>query len=422
MSYFDRPEGPERTGVIWSSSALTAATGAILAFAALTGADRISEVLFGTTEYAYAAALALLSAAAGSISQPLVLGIQFRRQVRRYLWISAATACLGGALGLSLVGLFGRGMQGVLEAQLVSQLALAGLAARETWKAGRPRFDIQVVWTLLRLGLPLVPSFYFLLVLQQGNQFVLKELCGLEELGVYVVGYNLGLVMSLIVSGFTTAWMPFFLSFSRDPAVGLERLSRAMTYYVIAVGALTLLFFGWSRALVGLLAADPYQDAYIVVGYSAAAYFLVGVFSLLLPPLYYARRVWAVSVIQGLGAIVAISLQVVLIAELGVLGAALGLTGGFLVLCLALYAWIRIRRTTYLRIPYDWRRVLPFACLIALGALLFSIPSRTSLATALSLGLAATMIVPAAAWFALRSDERRALAAGVRHAMAVQRT
>ena len=422
IAYFDRHKEAERTCVIWTSSTLTLATGSVLAIVALTAADGISEILFSTPEYAYPAALALLSAAVGAFSQPLVLGIQFRRQVRRYVWISAATALLGGVLGLTLVGLLGRGMQGVLEAQFASQLALAGMAARETWKIDAPRFDGPIVRTLLRLGLPLVPSFYFLLVLQQGNQFVLKELRGLEALGVYIVGYNLGLMMSLIVSGFTTAWTPFFLSFSREPAAGVERLGRAMTYYVIAVGTLTLLFFAWSRPLVNLLAADPYQDAYIVVGYSAAAYFLVGVFSLLLPPLYYARQVWAVTLIQGIGAVAALGLQIALVGRFGVLGAAIGLAGGFLVLCIALTAWSWFQRAHYVRIPYDWQRLATFGGFIALGGMVVTIPPSGSPMMSLIGSIVGTIVVLAAAWMALRSDERRALAVGVRQAIAGQRT
>ncbi|NJN40018.1 MAG: oligosaccharide flippase family protein [Gammaproteobacteria bacterium] len=309
----------------------------------------------------------------------------------------------------------------MLEAQLASQLALAGLALRETWRTDKPRFDDRIVRTLLRLGLPLVPSFYFLLVLQQGNQFMLKELRGLGELGVYVVGYNLGLVMSLIVAGFTTAWTPFFLSFSRDPAAGFERLSRAMTYYVIAVGALTLLFFAWSRPLVQLLASNPYQGAHIVVGYSAAAYFLVGVFSLLLPPLYYARHVWAVTLIQGFGAVATVCLQFILISEFGVLGAGIGLAGGFLIVCVALFAWTRIQHATYVRIPYDWPRILAFGGVIALGALALSNSASTSLTVALGWSLAATAAILAVAWLALRPEERRTLTSSVRHAIVEQR-
>jgi len=422
IAYFDQPEGPQRPRVIWTSSALTLTTGAVLVLVALTASDRISEALFDTSSYAYSTALALFSAAATSIGQPLVLGMQFRRQVRRYVWVSAAAAAVGGGLGLVLVGLLGRGLQGVLEAQLVSQLALAALALRETWKAGEPRFDRKIIRTLLRLGLPLVPSFYFLLVLQQGNQFVLKEVRSLEELGVYVVGYNLGLVMSLIVSGFTTAWTPYFLSFSRDPSVGLEHLSRAMTYYVIGVGALTLLFFAWSSPLVGLLAAGPYQAADVVVGYTAAAYFLVGVFSLLLPPLYYARQVWAVTLIQGGGAAAALLLQIILIAQFGALGAAIGLAAGFLILCLALYVWTRVHKATYFHIPYDWRRILSFGSLISLGAIVLSMPSSTSLTVALGRSLATTALILVVTWLALRPDERRALATGVRNAIVVPRT
>jgi O-antigen/teichoic acid export membrane protein len=356
----------------------------------------------------------LLSVAASAVTQPLILGIQFRRSVSRYVWISVFTAASAGVLGFVLVALLERGLTGVLEAQLASQLLLLGLAARETMIAGRPRTDRSAARQLLRHGLPLVPSFFFLMVLLQGNQFLLKDLRGLEELGVYIVGYNLGVVMSLVVSGFTTAWLPFFLSFSRDPAAGLEQLRRAMTYYVIGLGSATLLFFAWARPVVGVLAASTYEQAHIVVGYSAAAYFLVGVFSVLLPPLYYAREVWAVTLIQAVGALAAVCLQLALIARFGVLGAGIGLTGGFLILCLLLFGWLRVHRGRYLVIRYDWPRVLGFGSVIVLGAAVFSLPARTAPLEAVGWSAAASAVILGCAWTALRSDERRVVAAAVR--------
>jgi len=420
IAYFDRSGDTARARVVWTAAAVTLVTAAALVVIALTASERLSDALFESPEYRYPATLALLSAAASAVSQPLMLGVQFRRQVSRYVWISAATATFGGALGLVLVALAGRGVQGVLEAQLASQLLLLGVGAREAWIAGRPGFDMRTARDLLRLGLPLVPSFLFLLVLQQGNQFLLKELRGLRELGVYIVGHNLGLVMSLVVSGFTTAWMPFFLSFSRDPASGLSHLSRAMTYYVIGAGSLTLLFFVWARPAVGLLAADSYQDAYVAVGYSAAAYFLVGVFSVLLPPLYYAKQVWAVTLIQGVGVLVAVSLQAKLIGQLGVLGAGIGLAAGFLVLCLLLYAWLNLFQARYVRIPYDWRRILAFSSLITLGAIAFSLPVDVSALAAIAWSLGASAIVLVCTWMALNADERRALTVGIRNALCGQ--
>jgi len=191
-----------------------------------------------------------------------------------------------------------------------------------------------------------------------------------------------------------------------------------MTYYVIAAGTLTLMFFVWSRPVVGLLAASPYHDAHIVVGYSAAAYFLVGVFSLLLPPLYYAKQVWAVTLIQGVGALAAVFLQAVLIVELGVLGAGIGLTGGFLILCFLLYAWIRTHHKRYLLISYEWHRIFAFGGLVIPGAAIFSLPMKLSVSANVGWSLVASVFTLGIAWKALRSDERRTLAAGARSVFA----
>lgn len=414
IAYYDRTDEAARTRVIWTTLALTLCPSSVVALVAVLTPDRVSQALFGSPAFAYPATLALLSVAATAVTQPLMLGVQFRRAVSKYVWISTTAAACGGVLGYVFVAVLSRGINGVLEAQLVSQLLLLGLAARETLILGRPRTEGKLAANLLRHGLPLVPSFFFLIALQQGNQFILKDSRGLEDLGVYVIGYNLGVVMSLVVAGFTTAWLPFFLSFSQNPSAGHEQLRRAMTYYFIGFGSLTLLFFAWARPVVGLLAASAFEHAHVVVGYCAAAYFLVGVFSVLLPPLYYARQVWAVTVIQGIGVILAILLQFVLIARFGILGAAIGLTSGFLILCLLLAGWLWVFRERYFPIRYDWPRVLGFGCVLVLGAAVSLPTGPTSPLVAVGWSVTASAAILVCSWAALRSDERRAVAAAMR--------
>jgi O-antigen/teichoic acid export membrane protein len=187
-----------------------------------------------------------------------------------------------------------------------------------------------------------------------------------------------------------------------------------MTYYVIGFGSVTLLFFAWARPVVGLFAASAFEQAHVVVGYCAAAYFLVGVFSVLLPPLYYAKEVWAVTLVQGVGALAAICLQLVLIDRFGVLGAAIGLTSGFLILCLLLFGWLRLIPGRYLRIRYDWPRVLGFGGVIVFGAAVLSLPAQSAPLEAVGWATVATAIILVCALMALRFDERRAIAAAIR--------
>ena len=50
--------------------------------------------------------------------------------------------------------------------------------------------------------------------------YFLQHLAGVESAGIFMVGYQLGMGMSLGTAAFTTAWYPFFQSYSNSQAKG----------------------------------------------------------------------------------------------------------------------------------------------------------------------------------------------------------
>lgn len=409
LCYHEQAGGKDRERVIWSALALASVPVGVLVACGLAFAPALGGVLFPRPDSTYAVQLALVTLALGSLAQPLVLGLQLREEAAAYSVISVLTAVLGGVVGLVLVLRLGRGIAGVLEAQLAAQsLALVLFL----WTGlSRPVPDrIRSAWRpLLKRGLPMVPSFLALFAMQQGNQLLLKELRGLDELGIYSVGYSLGSALGLAVSSFTTAWTPFFLAYTSRIPDAQQLFPRVLTYYVAGFGALTLLFFAWAQPVVRLLLPEAYWASAGVIGFSALGQALIGCFSILVVPLYFAKNVSAVSVMQIASAGLALAANLFLVHRWGYMGAAIGLPVGYALMCAFVHEHLTRHPDRYVRFNYDWKRIGGIASIYCLAAMLvIALPAGGG---EIPRSLIATVLVAVIAFMMLPKQERRTIRA-----------
>jgi O-antigen/teichoic acid export membrane protein len=283
------------------------------------------------------------------------------------------------------------------------------LSILATWRSLRTPVDRRLVRSLMQTSLPLVPSFALLFVITHGNKFFLQFFSGLEAVGIYAIGFSIGMASSVVVGAIQTAWYPYFMSYIERQDEARAIFGRIITYYVFAVGAISVSFFLCSRLLLVFLTNSAYHDAYKVVGLVATSQFFVGMFSLLLPPLYFAGEVKMVSVVQGGAAIVQCILSIALIPPFGALGAALALCGSTLFLVLLVDRWNRRRGIRYFQVVLDRGRILTFGVFGSVVAALSLIPISfgwRSQAFIVGVGLVSIAIC---IYVLLRESERSAL-------------
>jgi O-antigen/teichoic acid export membrane protein len=127
------------------------------------------------------------------------------------------------------------------------------------------------------------------------------------------------------------------------------------------------MFFIGAQPLIRLVTQPPFWDAYVSVGPSAAAQFLIGLHAILLAGMYLTKQVRLAAVIQGAAAVVSIALNLLLIPAFGALGAALGLVGGFVALVVVQHGW-NVTRLQY-RVPFDRRLIVYAGVYVAVAAL-----------------------------------------------------
>ena len=406
IAYFERPDDAHRSSVIWAALTVLGVSVAVLLLSALPGAAVISRVVLRTGEHAGLVVLAVLSGAASILVQPFMLRLQFQGRARLYVLLSAASTLSGIGLAVLLVVGWGRGVRGWVEADLAAKALTLALFALPAVVAARPRFDRAVARHLLRLGLPMVPSFAFVFVLQQGNKYILQLISGLAALGVYNVGFNLGMAaLGMPVAAFQRAWMPHFMAYLDRRDEARTAFGRVMTWYVFGFGTLSLLAIVVARPVVMVMTQPEFHGAYQSLGLAATAQFVFGAFLVLLPGAYFAKDVRALALTHAAAALIAIVASTLLILHFGILGAGLGLVTGAAAQALLLLR--RNRRRAYLEVDYDGAALSRFGLVYLIVAVPMLAPRGLTLPQELLLSTAATAVVLPASLLLLGAAERR---------------
>lgn len=405
--YFEGDNQERKETTIWTASVILIASATILVIVALVFDHLISIVLFQTSNYYYLVRLSLITSALGILVLPGMLYLQFEERAKTFVVLTTASTLIVIGFNVLLVVGFRRGIQGLVESGLIAQVISFIIFSLSIMPKLRFRFNWVLGRELLHLSLPLVPSFAFIFVLQQGNKYILQWFSGLDVLGVYSIGFNLGLVMNLAVSAFQSAWYPYFMSFIHKQDEARRLFGRILTYYVFGFGTLNLLFYLFARPVVLLMTQPPFHNAYQVVGLSASAQFFLGVFIILLPGVYFAKETHYQSLVQGIAAGVAIVLNMLFIPTLGLLGAGIALAGGFLAMSVLQFAW-NIRRG-YLFLAYEWGRIGRFA-MVYVGCIALMVwQDGLSLPVTIALSAISTVSLFALIYYLLTNEERQML-------------
>jgi len=234
---------------------------------------------------------------------------------------------------------------------LVSSMAAANLILTLsciTWFMRRgygvARFSRADAGDALRYGAPLIPHMLTSAVLVAAAPFFVANLVGLDAVGVYTVGAQIGQVMFMIASSLSKAWVPWF--YERMKA-GTPEAVRAIMKAGIGLSA-GLIATGVAVALAGalvlpLLLGDAYDGAVPVFVWSVAAWTAHGLYGLVSAYLFYTERTAWISAASVVTVVVNIIANPILIGLHGMVGAAeatclayavtlllgIGLTAGF---------------------------------------------------------------------------------------------
>lgn len=281
----------------------------------------------------------------------------------RYLFRAKAFAVcnigntiLSTAASFAFLVWFDLGVAGVFLGQGLGQLIFSVVSIYLARDCYRTVFDLPLLRRMLRYSLPLVPGTLAFFLMQYVDRYILNEMRGLADVGIYGMGARIASLVNLFLMGFQGAWWPVVMNSFREPDAPARYRQVFEVYLFVTLTILVILsLFGKEVLLV--LTTPAFAEGYVVVPLLVLGAVMASIANYFSYGIQIAEKNH-LRMVLNLGALMAsVALNIVLIPVLGVIGAALANAT-----CLALLAVGSVAVSQrYYTVPYAWSR-----CLLAL--------------------------------------------------------
>lgn len=186
-------------------------------------------------------------------------------------------------------------------------------------------------------GAPLILHQIGKFVINQSDRLFLAKMISVEEMGIYSVGYQVGMVILIVVTAFTNFFSPFlFERLNRDTEQSKLEILRVSYVFIIGLflllGLLTLLTPGFFAYLI----SDRFAKAAQYVFWIGLSYCFWGIYLIFAGYIYYLKKSKVLGYISLLNVVVNLSCNYFFIKHYGAIGAAYATCLSFFLVCVVI--------------------------------------------------------------------------------------
>lgn len=257
-------------------------------------------------------------------------------QSKKYLTASIIGLVFTVAFTFLLVVFARRNVLGVLESRLLGSIGIMLFVFPYLWRNIRITFRFNEAKELLKFGIPLIPTLLALWVLDLSDRFFLQYFRGLEEVGIYSLGYKYASIASLPIVAFSLAWPQVLLSITKRPDAR-KTIGRIFTYFILVTTFMALCLSIFAKDIIRMVATAGFYDASGIVWYVALGYVFYGGYIFASSGIYISGKSGSLPVAVGIAAVLNIGLNYILIPQFGMTGAACATLFSYIAMCMLMW-------------------------------------------------------------------------------------
>ncbi len=353
--FYDEKE-PRRSHLIVTTQIATVAITSAIALLSLIFSHQLSSLFFKSPDYNYVVVLSFFTIPFQMAVQPPLIRLKIEEKVRRYTVLALLRVIASVALSAFLIIGLGRGLNGFFEGPLIAAIIFAIYILLSSLKDQKIFFSRELFRKMFFFGSPYIFSAISIWVINWADRFVLTRLSNLTEVGLYTLGYTVGMAVMLPIGAFQSAWNPFFMSISKKPDAK-EIYCLVFTYFFLIISFFVLFVAVFARDFFYFFTPASYHDAFNVVPVVSLAYILNGAFAIITIGSFLAKKPILDMITELIGVVINLVLLFVLIPYFGRMGAAWATLGAYLALPVIM---LFLLRKVY-PIKYDFQRVIRIA-------------------------------------------------------------
>jgi len=284
-------------------------------------------------------------------------------------------------LNVYLILILDWGIEAILISNLFASAVSLLLVSFTIIKNFKLKFHLLLFKRLLKFGLPFLPAGFAIMLIQVIDVPILEKLTDLKTVGIYKANYKLGIFMMLFVNMFQFAWQPFFLQNAKEPNAK-EMFSKVLTYFTLVGSVILIVLSLFITDIVQIkilgfsLIGPEYWAGLNIVPFILFAYLINGMHTIFSAGIYIEEKSIYVPVITGIGALINVALNFLLIPLLNITGAAIAAVVSYLFIGFGYYYVAQ----KFFKVKYELKRIGHiFIAVFLVGILFYYLHSISSL-------------------------------------------
>jgi O-antigen/teichoic acid export membrane protein len=202
---------------------------------------------------------------------------------------------------------------------------------------------------------------------------IIRELTDEATLGIYRANYKLGVFMMLFVSMFHYAWQPFFLTNAKEENAK-KIFSKVLSLFLIFTSFIwvVLSLFIEDLARIELLhgktlIGTQYLVGIYIVPIILLAYLFHGLYINFIAGIYLEEKTKYLPIITGIGALINIVSNFILVPQIGILGGAISTLLSYIAMSIGIF----FVSQKFYKIDYEYGLILKVFIVITIVSIIF---------------------------------------------------
>ncbi len=238
------------------------------------------------------------------------------------------------SFSLLLIIPFEKGALGRFEGILLGNIVFLLLFYVGYLKKFVPIFRFKHLKYALWFGLPIMLHMIGSVLLSFSDRVILERFVPLSELGIYTIGYQIGMIMSVLVVSINKSWQPnYFKLMQSDLSLESKRheYRTFFAYWLIFISIICAAGLLFSKEFIFLFVPSEYIDASKIIPLILLGYVFQGAYHILNSTIYYYKKQFLMPFLTVFLVAMNIGLNLLLIPRIGMEGAAVATLLSFMI-------------------------------------------------------------------------------------------
>jgi O-antigen/teichoic acid export membrane protein len=278
--------------------------------------------------------------------------LKFEIRPKDFAVVSIANVIVLACVAIYLLVVVGMKVESIFIAQIIANIVSSMMALYMSRQSYGVIFIYSKFKEMVSFSYPLVFSGVAVFVAMYIDRIAIKDLLGLEELGIYGLAYRFASIAGLVMIGFQSSLMPLVYKHHQEENTpkDISKIFNIFSLFALFVVAGSIVF---SREIIILFTTESFYGASSLIAILVMAVFFSNMY-IFAPGIGIAKKTKLTAFIMTLGALLNLILNYTLIPIMGINGSAMATLTSAMVIFL-LYVIIAYK---YYPIPYKTKELL----------------------------------------------------------------